>query len=105
MANAWIAYNATTNYLSVFWTYKENPNPAFIDSSFLLSHRVDLREVLPEWVTIGFSAATGTAPEWHVINSWEFKAHLDSGEIRNKQKDTKMKKKYLIGGILLLLLC
>ncbi|VVA11630.1 PREDICTED: L-type lectin-domain [Prunus dulcis] len=99
VANAWITYNATTNYLSVFWTYKENPNPAFIDSSFSLSHRVDLREVLPEWVTIGFSAATGTAPERHVISSWEFKAHLDSGEIRNKQKDTKIKKKYLIGGI------
>ncbi|ONI32955.1 hypothetical protein PRUPE_1G395700 [Prunus persica] len=99
VANAWITYNATTNDLSVFWTYKENPNPTFIDSSFSLSHRVDLREVLPEWVTIGFSAATGTAPERHVISYWEFKAHLDSGEIRNKQKDTKMKKKYLIGGI------
>ncbi|KAM1088536.1 hypothetical protein ACFX19_016639 [Malus domestica] len=106
VANAWITYNATTNNLSVFWTYKENPNPAFIDSTFSLSHSIDLREVLPEWVTIGFSAATGRAPEQHVISSWEFNSHLDSDKISKKTKDTRMKKLLIAAtaGITLLVL-
>ncbi|XP_068313717.1 L-type lectin-domain containing receptor kinase IX.1-like, partial [Pyrus communis] len=107
VANVWITYNATTKYLSVFWTYKENPNPAVIDSTFSLSHRIDLREVLPEWVTIGFSAATGVCPERHVISSWEFNSHLDSDETSKKTKDTERKKKLFIAataGITLLVL-
>ncbi|KAM1223892.1 hypothetical protein ACFX2G_043824 [Malus domestica] len=56
LGHAWITYNATSKNLSVFWTYDENP--VFVNNSSL-SHQIDLREVLLEKVTIGFSASTG----------------------------------------------
>ncbi|XP_004308293.1 PREDICTED: L-type lectin-domain containing receptor kinase IX.1-like [Fragaria vesca subsp. vesca] len=67
VANAMITYNATTKDLQVFWTYEED---VVFDHS--LSLHIDLRNVLPEWVTIGFSAATGETVETHVIHSWHF---------------------------------
>ncbi|CAN6582834.1 unnamed protein product [Malus baccata var. baccata] len=70
VANAWITYNATTKYLS------EDPDHNVGRSS--LSYVVDLRKVLPERVTTGFSAATGAFNERHVIYSWDFTSSLDS---------------------------
>ncbi|KAL6131113.1 hypothetical protein ACLB2K_069491 [Fragaria x ananassa] len=67
VANAMITYNATTKDLQVFWTYEED---VVFDHS--LSLHIDLRNVLPEWVAIGFSAATGVTVETHVIHSWHF---------------------------------
>ncbi|KAK9902600.1 hypothetical protein M0R45_001533 [Rubus argutus] len=61
-----ITYNATTNNLSVFWTYEDNF--AANSSLFFL---IDLKKSLPEWVTIGFSSATGLVYEQHFISSWE----------------------------------
>jgi hypothetical protein len=37
-----------------------------------LYYIVDLRDHLPEWVTFGFSAATGTATAMHTIHTWDF---------------------------------
>ncbi|MQL82199.1 hypothetical protein Taro_014687 [Colocasia esculenta] len=37
-----------------------------------LDYAVDLRRVLPEWVTVGFSASTGANIEIHRILSWSF---------------------------------
>ena len=37
-------------------------------------------KVLPEWVTIGFSAATGGYVEQHILQSWEFSSSLDIKE-------------------------
>jgi serine/threonine protein kinase len=34
-------------------------------------------KILPEWVTIGFSAATGSVGEIHTLLSWEFESSLD----------------------------
>ena len=63
VANATITYNATTKDLQVFWTYEEDVvfdhTNVTSTSSNSLSLHIDLRNVLPEWVTIGFSAATG----------------------------------------------
>ncbi|KAL6128535.1 hypothetical protein ACLB2K_071890 [Fragaria x ananassa] len=76
VANATITYNATTKDLQVFWTYEEDVvfdhTNVTSTSSNSLSLHIDLRHVLPEWVTIGFSAATGKTVEMHVINSWHF---------------------------------
>ncbi|XP_009363448.3 LOW QUALITY PROTEIN: L-type lectin-domain containing receptor kinase IX.1-like [Pyrus x bretschneideri] len=73
-----ITYNAVTKNLSVSWTYDEDPSSAsFANTSF--SFPIDLSEVLPEQVTIGFSAATGLYPERHVINSWEFTSSMHYG--------------------------
>ena len=63
--------------------YKENTT---------LSYHIDLSKVLPEWVTIGFSAATGMNVERHTVLSWEFNSSLDiiketSGK---KAKDTRL---------------
>lgn len=71
-ADVSISYNATTMNLSVSWTYKQNRA-----STGSLSYPIDLTKVLPEFVTIGFSAATGNNSENHIINSWEFSSNLD----------------------------
>ncbi|KAL7199694.1 hypothetical protein ACSBR2_021903 [Camellia fascicularis] len=69
---AWISYNSSSKNLSVVFTgYKDNN---IIETS--LSFSVDLREHLPEWVTIGFSAATSDLYEQHIVKSWSFSSSL-----------------------------
>ncbi|KAK0608537.1 hypothetical protein LWI29_032099 [Acer saccharum] len=68
-ANAWISYNSQTSNLSLFLTYLDNP--VFLGNSSL-SYEVNLSKVLPEWVSVGFSSATGASVEVHYILSWEF---------------------------------
>ncbi|KAH7518703.1 hypothetical protein FEM48_Zijuj09G0199200 [Ziziphus jujuba var. spinosa] len=53
--NASIAQNAATKNLSVNWKFKAS---AELKETTSLSYQIDLKEVLPQWVTIGFSAAT-----------------------------------------------
>lgn len=81
--NAWVSYNSTTKNLSVFLTYTDNP--AFSGNSSL-SYVVDLRNVLPEWVRVGFSAATGQWIELHTICSWSFDSTLETndGNMKNR---------------------
>ncbi|KAK9012848.1 hypothetical protein V6N11_040880 [Hibiscus sabdariffa] len=81
IANAWVSYNSTTKNLSVFLTYADNP---FYSGNSSLSYIVDLRDVLPEWVRIGFSASTGRQFEIHNILSWSFSSTLGtSGKRKN----------------------
>ncbi|OVA15245.1 Protein kinase domain [Macleaya cordata] len=77
--NAWITYNSTTKNLSVFWTYEKNP---IFRGNYLLSYQVDLMQVLPEWVTVGFSASTGQFGERHTLESWEFNSSLETKETK-----------------------
>ncbi|KAJ7958474.1 Lectin-like receptor kinase [Quillaja saponaria] len=49
-----------------------------------LSWKIDLTEALPEWVTIGFSGATGRLTERHTIYYWEFSSTLDITEQKRK---------------------
>ncbi|KAL5705487.1 hypothetical protein ACHQM5_023785 [Ranunculus cassubicifolius] len=79
-ANAWVSYTSTTKRLSVFLTYAKNPS---FGGNSSLSYAVDLRNVLPERVSVGFSAATGEWIEIHNILSWDFHSNL---EIGNKGK-------------------
>ncbi|MBA0655750.1 hypothetical protein Goklo_008191 [Gossypium klotzschianum] len=80
-ANAWVTYNSTTRNLSVFLTYADQP--LYIGNSSL-AYVVDLREFLPEWVRIGFSASTGRQVEIHNILSWSFQSSLEtSGKGKN----------------------
>lgn len=74
-ANAWVAYNSTSKNLSVFLTYADEP--VYIGNSSVW-YVIDLREVLPEWVRVGFSAATGDWVEIHNIISWSFNSTLDN---------------------------
>ncbi|XP_038695651.1 L-type lectin-domain containing receptor kinase IX.1-like [Tripterygium wilfordii] len=84
IADVWINYNSTTTNLSVSWTYQKT-NTYRENSS--LSYIVDLREVLPEWVTIGFTAATSNLLERHTVLSWEFSSSLDMEEEDSNGKD------------------
>ncbi|KAK9097010.1 hypothetical protein Sjap_022507 [Stephania japonica] len=73
-ANAWVTYNSTTKNLSIFLTYAKNP---VYNGNSSLSYVVDLRDVLPEWISVGFSASTGSYAELHNVLSWEFNSSLE----------------------------
>ncbi|XP_050206151.1 lectin 7-like [Mercurialis annua] len=73
IVNAWVNYDSNAKNLSVFVSDDKNP---FFTGIYSLSYTVDLTKVLPAWVRIGFSAATGTAVETHNILSWEFTSTL-----------------------------
>ncbi|XP_022741402.1 L-type lectin-domain containing receptor kinase IX.1-like [Durio zibethinus] len=80
-ANAWVSYNSTTRNLSVFLTYADNP---VFSGNSSLAYIVDLRDILPEWVRIGFSASTGRQVEIHNILSWSFDSSLETGGGKGK---------------------
>jgi hypothetical protein len=82
--NAWVTYNSTAKNISVFLTYAANP---VFSGNYSLSYVVDLRNVLPEWVRVGFSAATcqGTE-ELHIISSWSFNSTSDQTNDGNRKK-------------------
>ncbi|KAL2460363.1 L-type lectin-domain containing receptor kinase IX.1 [Abeliophyllum distichum] len=71
--DAWISYNSTTKILSVIFTgYMRDQT-----QSGHLDYRVDLRNYLPEWVSFGFSAATGDCFQKNNVKSWEFNSTLE----------------------------
>ncbi|KAF5454351.1 hypothetical protein F2P56_024023 [Juglans regia] len=72
--DAWITYNASTKNLSVSWKYRTTPNP---QENTSLVYEIDLMRVLPEWVIVGFSSATGQYGERNIIRSWEFSSSLE----------------------------
>ncbi|KAK7839494.1 seed lectin [Quercus suber] len=72
--NAWVSYNSTTQNLSVFLTYPIN---SVSNNTTSLFYIVNLKDVLPEWVSVGFSAATGAGTEFHTILSWSFSSTLE----------------------------
>ena len=74
-ANAWVNYNSSTQNLSVFLTYANNP---VFSGNSSLSYVVDLRKFLPERIRIGFSAATGQSIELHNVYSWKFESSLET---------------------------
>ncbi|KAF0914868.1 hypothetical protein E2562_032789 [Oryza meyeriana var. granulata] len=45
--------------------------------AYNLSYKVDLKSVLPEQVSVGFSAATSTSVELHQLRSWYFSSSLE----------------------------
>ncbi|KAF5206190.1 L-type lectin-domain containing receptor kinase IX.1 [Thalictrum thalictroides] len=67
--NVWVRYNSSAKELSVYFADVED---AVMEGNLILSHDLNLRDVLPEWVSVGFSATTGTAYQLHQILSWEF---------------------------------
>lgn len=75
VATVWIQYNSTSLNLTVYWTYEENPS---YNGQVSLFYAIHLKEILPEWVTIGFSAATGALPERHRVSSWDFSSTLEA---------------------------
>jgi len=85
MGHVLITYNASAQLLAVSWFF-EGTSSGFMPNSSL-SHHIDLGEILPEWVTVGFSGATGGSTEENVIHSWEFTSTLNSTHLNNKEND------------------
>ncbi|KAK6916277.1 Legume lectin domain [Dillenia turbinata] len=69
IAKVWISYNSQTENLSLFFTYLENP---FFDGNSSFSQSINLSQVLPDWVTVGFSSSNVLSTEKLSILSWEF---------------------------------
>ncbi|MBA0789640.1 hypothetical protein Gotri_028046 [Gossypium trilobum] len=69
-----ITYNATTRNLSASWSYRTTHNPQEVSS---VSYLIDLKMALPEWVMVGFSAATGVSTEQHIFQWWEFNSTFE----------------------------
>ncbi|KAI8536470.1 hypothetical protein RHMOL_Rhmol10G0259400 [Rhododendron molle] len=83
-----ITYNASTKNLSVFWSYGGNSTSQGNSS---LSYKIDLMQILPEWVIVGFSAATGEYLEKHTLESWAFSSSFNTNTARGKHtKDIKL---------------
>ncbi|KAK2646429.1 hypothetical protein Ddye_021624 [Dipteronia dyeriana] len=53
-------------------SYDSSNNHVVFLGNSSLSYEVNLSKVLPEWVSVGFSSATGAGVEIHYILSWEF---------------------------------
>ncbi|PKU61976.1 L-type lectin-domain containing receptor kinase IX.1 [Dendrobium catenatum] len=85
IGNAWVSYNASEKNLSVFLTFEKNPT---FSGQSTLYHIIDLRDVLPETVAFGFSAATGVNTETHNILSWDFSSTLKFVDIERERKSS-----------------
>ena len=84
--NAWVSYNSTTQNLSVFLTYAISPDS---NKTTGLFDYVNLKSVLPEWVSVGFSAATGDGTEFHTILSWSFNSTLEVEDVLTQPNKTE----------------
>ncbi|KAI9071916.1 hypothetical protein K1719_046122 [Acacia pycnantha] len=67
---AFISYNASTYNLSISFTNGSDASNNVVWQH--LHHIVDLRNYLPPFVSVGFSAATGDAFAIHQIQTWSF---------------------------------
>ncbi|KAK1431246.1 hypothetical protein QVD17_14565 [Tagetes erecta] len=91
-----IRYDSSLNNLSVVFTGFSPTNTLYQRVSYI----VDLRDHLPEWVTFGFSGATGNTEVIHSIYTWDFSSNLainentmepDLGTMPNPSPETKPK--------------
>lgn len=74
---------ATVRYVNVtkFLAVELNIN----GTSYYVNATVDLRRYLPEYVAVGFSAATGDAGERYQILSWSFASTLEPKQKKHRQ--------------------
>ncbi|KAK7357335.1 hypothetical protein VNO80_16619 [Phaseolus coccineus] len=79
-ATARISYDSTSKKLTAFISYHGI-------RGVILSHDVDLRTALPEWVRVGLSASTGEEKQRNTILSWSFTSSLKTKEVEEVKKD------------------
>ncbi|KAL9324524.1 hypothetical protein ACSQ67_009381 [Phaseolus vulgaris] len=75
-AEVLITYDSSTKLLVASLVYPSKK------TSFIVSDTVDLKSVLPEWVSVGFSATTGINKgnvETNDVLSWSFASKLSDG--------------------------
>ncbi|CAL9017113.1 unnamed protein product [Prunus brigantina] len=69
--SATISYNPTSKNLSVaFTTFVSNTSDTQVTKHFY--YIIDLKQYLPDWVVVGFSASTGKSVALFKILSWNF---------------------------------
>ncbi|KAK9938029.1 hypothetical protein M0R45_014789 [Rubus argutus] len=66
--SASVSYDSGSKNLSVAYSSYVNG----VQVMTYLDYTVDLNQYLPDWVIVGFSAATGSLTAVHKINSWSF---------------------------------
>nr|CAH59200.1 lectin [Phaseolus augusti] len=75
-AKVLITYDSSTKLLVASLVYPSG------STSYIISEKVELKSVLPEWVNIGFSATSGLNKgnvETHDVLSWSFASKLSDG--------------------------
>lgn len=73
LGKAKISHDSKKRVLSVEISYGGGTERAYAS---YVEEMVDLKDVLPEWVRIGFAASTGDLVESHDIVSWSFTSFL-----------------------------
>nr|BAB72258.1 alpha-amylase inhibiotr AI-Pa1L [Phaseolus acutifolius]BAE16274.1 alpha-amylase inhibitor [Phaseolus acutifolius] len=76
-AEVHISYDSSTKLLAVSLYYPSRASRL----TYIVSARVELEKVLPEWVSVGFSATSGSSEEsseTHDVLYWSFSSHLPS---------------------------
>ncbi|KAL3843800.1 hypothetical protein ACJIZ3_001203 [Penstemon smallii] len=97
--DVWISYDSQSYNLSVVFTGLRNHT--YVRQT--LSYVVDLRDHLPEFVTFGFSAATGGVSATQSIYSWSFSSNLETNhgtvppDLNSGAISSKNKKGVVIG--------
>ncbi|CAI0376430.1 unnamed protein product [Linum tenue] len=87
-----INYTASTHNLTVVWECENGSNSS-------LWYVIDLREVLPEWVRIGFSATNNDYSGEQELLSWDFYSDL---QMKNTDRERNSVNRKLIGIVLVL---
>ncbi|KAM1356777.1 hypothetical protein ACFX13_031582 [Malus domestica] len=85
--DAWISYNSSSKNLSVaFTSFQNGTNGTEVEVIKYLSYIIDLKQYLPDWVIVGFSAAKGQDIAVHKIIPWNFTstALVDDDPTHNK---------------------
>ncbi|KAJ3685111.1 hypothetical protein LUZ61_014275 [Rhynchospora tenuis] len=77
---AHISYDNFTQQLSLQLWQDDNPT-----IKFNITTKVDLKSILPNEITIGFSATTGKLYELHLLYSWFFNSTLEVGLSNNRK--------------------
>ncbi|XP_062009576.1 L-type lectin-domain containing receptor kinase IX.1-like [Rosa rugosa] len=96
-ADVLISYNGTTRNLSVSWTYQTTPNSQGKSS---LSYQVDLATVLPQSVTVGFSASTGSSGYFGLARLKDFDPSYSEKLLLERRQLTVSKKNILLEWLL-----
>ncbi|KAL2342035.1 hypothetical protein Fmac_009975 [Flemingia macrophylla] len=85
--NCSIEYNSTTLNLTVSFTGYTSDS-TIVENN--ISYKVDLRYHLPEWVMVGFSAATGSVFEVNILKSWSFSSSLQVSNTTGGSGNSKL---------------
>ncbi|XP_047976746.1 L-type lectin-domain containing receptor kinase IX.1-like [Salvia hispanica] len=74
VTDVWISYNSSNMKFRVNFTDVVQDSQPYYSS---VEYTIDLRNILPEFVAVGFSAATGDCFQTNNVKSWSFSSTLD----------------------------